>query len=168
MEQDKNRVSSGISFVFINTGMESQDNEKPIYAIGEVAGKLGISVETIRLYERQGLIIISKSAKGQRVYSESDIERLTCIRTAINELKISIEGIRRMQSMVPCWSHIHCPEDQREECPAFLRASGGCWTYKHAENECAALDCRSCKVYLLSGTCENIKTLIYKDILPQP
>ncbi len=36
--------------------MESQDNEKPIYAIGEIAGKLGISVETIRLYERQGLI----------------------------------------------------------------------------------------------------------------
>jgi len=156
------RLFGGISFVFINTGMESEDNDKVTYAIGDVAGRLGVSVETIRLYERQGLIIVAKSEKGQRVYSEQDIERLKCVRNAITELKISIEGIRRMQSTVPCWSHIQCPDDQRQNCPAFLRASGGCWTYKHDGNKCAGLDCRSCKVYVLSGTCENIKTLIYK------
>jgi MerR family transcriptional regulator, heat shock protein HspR len=146
--------------------MESQDHEKPAYAIGEVAGRLGVSVETIRLYERHGLVVISKSESGQRIYSESDIERLKCVRIAINEHKISIEGIRRMQSLVPCWSHIQCPEEQRVKCPAFLRESGGCWTYKHDGNECAELDCRECKVYRLSGACENIKSLIYRDMLP--
>ena len=148
--------------------METEDKERPVYAISEVAGQLGVSVETIRLYERHGLVIISKSESGQRIYSESDIERLKCVRTAINEHKISIEGIRRMQSMVPCWSHIQCPEEQRKKCPAFLRESGGCWTYKHNGNSCADLDCRDCKVYKLSGTCENIKSLIYQDLLPQP
>ncbi len=163
-----NRTNSGTALVFINTGMEKRVEATPIYSIGEVAGALGISVETIRLYDRLGLIIISKSEKGRRVFSDIDIERLKCIRSAINDHKISIEGILRMQSLVPCWSHIQCPENQRKECPAFLRSSGGCWTYKHNNNQCAGLECEDCKVYQLSGTCESIKSLIYKDILPLP
>ena len=148
--------------------MEKRVEATPIYSIGEVAAALGISVEMIRLYDRLGLIIISKSEKGRRVFSDIDIERLKCIRSAINDHKISIEGILRMQSLVPCWSHIQCPENQRKECPAFLRSSGGCWTYKHNNNQCAGLECEDCKVYQLSGTCESIKSLIYKDILPLP
>ncbi len=148
--------------------MQTRVEATPTYSIGEVAAALGISVETIRLYDRLGLVIISKSERGRRIFSEVDIERLKCIRTAINEHKISIEGIRRMQSLVPCWSHIECPEDQRKNCPAFLRSSGGCWTYMHSNNRRAGLDCKECKVYQLSGTCENIKSLIYKDILPPP
>ncbi len=147
--------------------MEKTDKEGPWLAIGEVAAKLGVSVETIRLYERQGLLLVAKSEKGQRIYSDSDVSRLRCIRTAINEDKISIEGIRRMQSLIPCWTHIQCPEEQRESCPAFLRTSGGCWTYKHDNNWCAEIDCRTCKVYRLSNDCENIKSLIYRDMIPQ-
>lgn len=172
--------------------MENRVGAKSTYSIGEVAATLGISVETIRAYDRLGLIIISKSEKGRRIFSGTDLDRLKCIRSAINEHKISIEGIRRMQSLVPCWSHIQCPENQRKECPAFLRSSGGCWTYaaswqvsrraawhsahqentnerdRHSNNECAGLECKDCKVYQLSGTCESIKSLIYKDILPPP
>ena len=170
--------------------MESKREQAPVYTIGEVAEKLKVSVETIRLYERKGLIIVSKSENGQRVFSEGDIDRLKCIRSAINEDKISIEGVRRMQSLVPCWEHIHCPQNQWDKCPAFMRMSGGCWTYAaswqisrraarhpaqqedanerdtHSDNECGRLDCRACKVYQLSGSCESIKSLIYQNILP--
>jgi MerR family transcriptional regulator/heat shock protein HspR len=157
-------ILSGIIVVFINTAMDNITKNRPTLPIGMVAAKLGISVETIRLYERRGLIIATKSEGNQRLFSESDVERLQCIRTAINEHKISIEGIRRIQSLVPCWEHMQCTAEQRAACPAYQRPDAGCWTYKHQENKCADLDCRDCRVYQLSGDCNNIKTLIhFKD-----
>jgi MerR family transcriptional regulator, heat shock protein HspR len=140
--------------------MKKQENT-PELSIGEAAQSLYISVETIRLYERKGLILITKTDGNQRLFSKSDIERIKCIRTAINEHKISIEGIRRIQSLVPCWEHIKCSRKQKEKCPAYRRSDAGCWTYKDKIKDCADRDCRSCKVYLLSGDCENIKSLIY-------
>jgi MerR family transcriptional regulator, heat shock protein HspR len=133
----------------------------PTFPIGTVAEKLGVSVETIRLYERKGLILSIKTDGNQRLFLPSDIDRIQCIRTAINEHKISIEGIRRIQSLVPCWEHIQCPAGQREKCPAYHRPNAGCWTYKHKQNNCADRNCRDCNVYQLSGDCEKIKSLIH-------
>ncbi len=141
--------------------MQSLDKETPTFTIGEVAQELKVSVETIRLYERRGLMLIEKTNGNQRVFSKSDIERIKCIRTAINEHKISIEGIRRIQSFIPCWEHVQCPVEQRQTCPAYLRMDAGCWTYKHSTNKCADRKCRSCKVYQLSGDCEKIKSLVH-------
>jgi hypothetical protein len=141
--------------------MKKPDKNTPKHPIGFVADKLGVSVETIRLYERRGLILITKTDGNQRLYSDSDIERLKCIRTAINDHKISIEGIRRIQSFVPCWEHVQCSLEQRAHCPAYHRSDAGCWTYKHKENECAGKECRDCAVYQLSGDCGKIKSLIH-------
>ena len=152
----------GIMLVFINIGMYDNDNkETPLYSIGTVARMLGVSVQTLRLYERRGLILVHKSGGNQRLYSHSDIERLKCIRTAISKHKISIEGIRRMQAMVPCWENVQCPMRQRMACPAFTASDAGCWTYKHKTNVCAGRDCLHCRVYLLSGDCEQIKSLVH-------
>ena len=148
--------------------MKKQGKNTPIYSIGVVAEKLGVSVETIRLYERRGLILITKTEGNQRLFSESDIERLQCIRTAINEHKISIEGIRRIQSFVPCWEHVRCSTEERTHCPAFHRSDAGCWTYKHKQNECAGKNCRDCAVYQHSGDCNKIKSLIYDKETPLP
>jgi MerR family transcriptional regulator, heat shock protein HspR len=145
--------------------MKKIDNT-PALLIGSVAEKLGISVETIRLYERKGLILSTKTEGNQRLFSESDIERIRCLRIAINVHKISIEGIRRMQSLVPCWEHIHCPVGQREKCPAYHRPNAGCWTYKHKRNDCSDRNCLDCHVYQLSGNCENIKSLIQFKVTP--
>ena len=152
----------GTILVFINIDMK--DNEKtetPLYSIGTVARMLGVSVFTLRMYERRGLILARKSDGNQRLYSQSDIGRLKCIRTSISEHKISIEGIRRIQSMVPCWENVQCPMEQRMECPAFTGSDAGCWTYKHKSNVCAGRDCLHCKVYLLAGDCAQIKSLVH-------
>ena len=153
---------NGIILVFINIGMNANDNkEMLLYSIGTVARILGVSVQTLRLYERRGLILAHKSIGNQRLYSQSDIERLRCIRISISKHKISIEGIRRIQSMVPCWENVQCPMEQRITCPAFTASDAGCWTYKHKTNVCAGRDCLHCKVYLLAGDCEQIKSLVH-------
>jgi MerR family transcriptional regulator/heat shock protein HspR len=135
--------------------------ETPLHSIGSVARMLGVSVQTLRMYERRGLILARKSAGNQRLYSQSDIERLKCIRMSVSKHKISIEGIRRIQSMVPCWENVQCPPEQRSACPAFVASDAGCWTYKHEANVCAGRECLNCNVYLLAGDCEQIKSLVH-------
>ena len=140
--------------------MQKNQSDTPAYSIGTVARLLGVSVEVLRLYERRGLILLSRSDGKQRLYSESDVERLRCIRAAINDHKISIEGIRRIHAMIPCWEHVCCSVQERDACPAYHLFQAGCWTYKHQGNPCAQRDCRSCKVYQLSSDCEKVRGLI--------
>ena len=143
-----------------NSKRHMLDPDKPVYSIGSVARRLGVSVQTLRLYESEGLILARKSSGGQRRYSETDIERLECIREAITRDKVSIAGIRRMQSLVPCWSIVKCTESERLACPAFCDHDGGCWTYKHDQGACSERECALCEVYRLSTTCAGIKQII--------
>jgi MerR family transcriptional regulator/heat shock protein HspR len=134
--------------------------DAPIYSIGTVARMLGISVFTLRMYEREGLIISHKAASTHRLYSQLDIERLKCIRLAIREEKMSIAGIRKVYSMIPCWDIVRCSASDRKKCPAFAGHAQPCWSYDHKHNACAKLDCRSCGVYKLSSDCDKIKASI--------
>ena len=154
-------IVCGTKVVFINIGMKNSGDTKTRHTIGSVARMLDVSVQTLRLYERRGLLLAEKSAGNQRFYSESDIERLKCIRMAINDHKISIEGIRRIQSMIPCWEHVQCPMEERLACPAYTASEAGCWTYRHKANECRDRDCLHCEVYLLAGDCGKIKSLLH-------
>jgi MerR family transcriptional regulator/heat shock protein HspR len=121
---------------------------------------LGVSVPTLRMYERMGLVIPAKSPGNQRLYSEVDVERIRCIRRAITDQKIGIEGIRRLHSLIPCWDIIGCSERDQEACPAFRSHEAGCWTYPHRHDVCKELDCRLCRVYELAVDCGNIKETI--------
>lgn len=159
--------ATGIKYVSINTAMRTDQNDTPVYSIGTVARILNVSVETIRLYERKGLILASRNEGQQRLYSDSDLERLRCIRAAICEHKISIEGIRRLQSMIPCWEHVHCSGEERTACPAFHQSQAGCWTYHCESNGCASRSCRACKVYQLSSNCDSVKELIQHRVVSE-
>jgi MerR family transcriptional regulator/heat shock protein HspR len=147
--------------------MSNQDNSTPLYSIGTVARMLGVSVETLRMYERKGLVLVHKSEGNQRLYSESDVERLRCVRIAIRDKKISVEGIRRLQSMIPCWDYINCSMEERLVCPAYLSQEAGCWTYKHKTNICALRSCSSCEVYVRSANCDELKALVHKRCASQ-
>jgi MerR family transcriptional regulator/heat shock protein HspR len=136
------------------------DPDTPVYSIGSAARILGISVHTLRMYEREGLILPFKTETHQRRYSSSDIERVRCIRTAINEQGFNIAGIRSVQALLPCWELKNCTDQERSVCPAYEGHAGGCWTYAHAGNACASNDCRVCEVYQASTDCSRIKKFI--------
>lgn len=146
--------------------MPSRDHpDNPLYSIGTAARILGISVHTMRMYERSGLIVPHKTETRQRLYAESDVERLRCIRSAINVEKISIQGIRRVLSLIPCWAIIHCGEGDRQDCPAYTGHSEPCWALKHKGAFCTEKDCRSCEVYRNYADCKSIKDRL-KQMLP--
>ena len=72
------------------------DLNNPKYTISNAANLLDISVHTMRMYEREGLVIPFKKESGQRLYSDNDIERITCIRYSIKEEKLNIQGIKKI------------------------------------------------------------------------
>ncbi|MHB1686300.1 MAG: MerR family transcriptional regulator [Ignavibacteriaceae bacterium] len=132
----------------------------PLLPIRSAAKILNISVHTLRMYEREGLIIPFKKASSHRLYSNADIERLKCIRRSINESKISIAGIKTIYSMIPCWEIVNCSRSERENCMSFKEHTKPCWTYNHQDNPCQTRDCRSCAVYNNYSECGKIKELI--------
>ncbi|NOX18996.1 MAG: MerR family transcriptional regulator [Chlorobi bacterium] len=137
----------------------------PKYTISSAANLLQISVHTMRMYEREGLILPHKKESGQRLYSDMDIERIKCIRHTINEDKINIEGIRRILALIPCWAIVHCSISDRERCVAFGSLNKPCWMINHKNNFCEGRECRECEVYQSFGTCESIKNKL-KALLP--
>ncbi len=129
----------------------------PKYTISVAAELTGISVHTLRMYEREGLIIPYKKESNQRRYSDMDLERILCIRRTINEHKINIEGIRRVLSLIPCWSIVQCSQIDRENCEAFHGYFKPCWMFNHKKNTCRDRDCRECEVYNSFINCGSIK-----------
>lgn len=145
---------------------KSASPDKPLYPIGTAARMLGVSVHTLRMYERKGLIIPHHAESNQRLYTDRDIERLHCIRNAINVDKISIEGIRRVLALVPYWLVINCPEAQRPGCTAFTGQMDPCWQSKQKGEHCLPLDCRECTVYTEFGECHKIKLKLQELMRP--
>lgn len=134
--------------------------EEPIFTISTAAKILEISIPTLRMYEHESLFIPFKKITHQRLYSEADIDRIACIRRSINELKISINGIKAIYSLIPCWDIFKCNPDDRMKCSAFNGIHQPCWSYKPVNRICERQDCRDCKVYKNYSDCMKIKELL--------
>lgn len=131
------------------------------FKIGEVARQLELSVETIRMYEREGLLLVHKTESGQRLFNQADVHWMTCIRRLITERGLNLEGIRRMLALLPCWDLQQCSSTDRENCPAYLNATQPCWMIKsQLAGTCKTLPCRECKVYQSAQHCDNLKELL--------
>ncbi len=145
--------------------MENLDNsEIPLFPISVAARILDISVHTLRMYEREGLIVPFKKESNHRLYSKADIERLNCIRKTINESKISINGIKTIYSLIPCWEIINCSQRDRENCESYKSHSKPCWSFGHKNNVCGTISCRDCNVYKNYSECKSLKEKIKLEI----
>ena len=118
-----------------------------VISIGTLAKKVGLSVSAIRKYEEEGLIISHRSDSGHRLFSYEDIERLRTIQHLIKNLGFNIEGIRRMEAILPCWDLLPCSEDVRDNCLAFKGSTKPCWMIKDAHCTLQGNECRKCSVY---------------------
>jgi MerR family transcriptional regulator/heat shock protein HspR len=69
------------------------------YTISVVADQYGVHQQTLRLYEREGLITPSRSEKGTRYYTEEDIERLELILNLTRDLGVNLAGVSIILNM---------------------------------------------------------------------
>jgi len=123
-------------------------NDMPLYTIGVAADLLGITNQTLRLYEKHGLIQPSRKNRN-RLYSENDIKWLFCIRELIHNKKISIEGIKRLLDYTSCWEIKNCSEKKKNQCFAYKKRTKPCWELnKTICSRLSGMKCEDCIVFL--------------------
>lgn len=72
--------------------MKSAYNE-PVYLISAVAEILSIHPQTLRQYEREGLIKPSRTNGKIRLYSQKDIDNIKTVLTLTREMGINLAGV---------------------------------------------------------------------------
>ena len=132
----------------VKSSTDEERENRQLYTIGVVAELIGITEQTLRLYEKQGLIKPARRNK-RRHYSDNDIKWLTCVRDLIHTKKISIEGIKKLLLYAPCWEITGCPEEKKIRCTAHVNKSKPCWELNNAIcNKESGKLCKDCIIYL--------------------
>ncbi len=69
------------------------ERDRPLYLISTVAKMLDIHPQTLRLYEREGLIKPARTEGNTRLYSQEDVERLRTILILTRDLGVNLAGV---------------------------------------------------------------------------
>src|SRR6056297_1873433 len=72
------------------------NKDRPLYVISVAAELVDMHPQTLRLYERTGLIEPSRSAGKTRLYSQRNIEQLREIRRLTQELGVNLAGVEEI------------------------------------------------------------------------
>jgi MerR family transcriptional regulator, heat shock protein HspR len=87
--------------------MDTKNKKTKKYTISVVAEQYGVHQQTLRLYEREGLITPSRSAKGTRYYTEENIERLELILNLTRDLGVNLAGVSIILDMRERMDQMH-------------------------------------------------------------
>ena len=78
--------------------MATDDTDRALYIISVAAELAGVHPQTLRIYERKGLIEPSRTEGRSRRYSDRDIARLSRIQELTND-GVSLAGVRRILAL---------------------------------------------------------------------
>lgn len=110
------------------------DPGKPLYLIGVVADILKIHPQTLRLYERKGLIRPSRTVGRTRMYSEEDVDEIRRILRLTRDLGVNLAGVeiilRMRRQMVAM-------QEELEELASYVRQQPGGAARPEATDEAA-------------------------------
>lgn len=118
------------------------DRSRPLYMIGVVAEMVKIHPQTLRMYEKKGLIRPSRTEGQTRMYSAEDVEDIARVTRLVRDLGVNLAGIeiilkmrRRMLEMQAqieeLTNHVRSDmagsrdEAQRSKSEALVRAATG-------------------------------------------
>ncbi len=79
--------------------MTKKKEPKNYYHISSVAKIYNIHPQTLRLYEREGLLSPSRSEGNTRLYTEEDLEQLELILSMIRDLGVNLAGVEVVLNM---------------------------------------------------------------------
>jgi len=75
------------------------DRGKPLYMIGVVADMLNVHPQTLRFYEKKGLLRPSRSVGRTRMYSQEDVEDLARLLRLTRDLGVNLAGVEIILKM---------------------------------------------------------------------
>jgi MerR family transcriptional regulator/heat shock protein HspR len=77
----------------------TRERSKASYMISSVAEQYGVHPQTLRLYEREGLLKPSRSDGNTRLYTDEDLERLEVILHLTRDLGVNLAGVEIILNM---------------------------------------------------------------------
>lgn len=95
-----------------------KNHTQPVYTIGITAKFLKVCADTLRIWERKGLIKPVRLGKN-RFYSQCDIERLEYIKELIHGERINIQGVKNILKITRCWELKKCKPQERNHCTVY-------------------------------------------------
>ncbi len=87
------RPNEAVALRRLAPGDDDGASPEPRYAITAVAAQSGVHVQTLRRYERFGLLEPTPTRAGLRLYSEADIESVRRIRRLVDDLGVNLAGV---------------------------------------------------------------------------
>ncbi len=91
--------------------------EEPVYLISVVAKVLTIHPQTLRQYEREGLICPSRTDGKMRLYSQRDMDKIKMIQRLTRDLGVNLAGV---DIIIRLKNKINAYEDEIEELKSHL------------------------------------------------
>ena len=74
--------------------------DEPCFVISVAAKILGLRTQTLRYYERIGLIEPFRSQGNQRVFSRRDIDRVKKLRTLVDDIGVNLAGVEVIMELL--------------------------------------------------------------------
>src|SRR5206468_3617717 len=89
------------SYLWIGATLSKPDIEidQDLYFISMAARMLGMHPQTLRKYERLGLVQPTRSIGSMRLYSRGELERLKLIKRLVDDAGINLAGVQRLLSI---------------------------------------------------------------------
>ena len=109
----------------------AKSKSKAAYMISAVAEQYQIHPQTLRLYEREGLLKPSRSEGNTRLYTDEDLERLEVILKLTRDLGVNLAGVEIILNMRQKMSAM---QDQIEEFVATLNQELSARVQQHSGN----------------------------------
>ena len=95
--------------------MEYHDSDEPIFVISVAARLVEMHPQTLRYYERAGLLKPIRSSGKIRLYSQREIERLRKIARLTSELGVNLEGVEVIMDLTERIEQMEEKMRQREQ-----------------------------------------------------
>ena len=98
------------------------DRSKPLYMIGVVAEMLKVHPQTLRFYEKKGLVRPGRSEGQTRMYSEEDVEEIARLLRLTRDLGVNLAGVKIVLKMRRRMIDM---QRQIEDLLGYVRDNGG-------------------------------------------
>jgi MerR family transcriptional regulator, heat shock protein HspR len=96
-----------------------REEHEPCYVISVAARMVGLHAQSLRHYERIGLVQPNRSHGRQRLYSQSDVQRLKHIQRLIQDLGVNLAGV---EVIIRMNERVRKMEEEMERLRAELQA----------------------------------------------
>jgi MerR family transcriptional regulator, heat shock protein HspR len=114
--------------------MADRDANRAVYVISVAAALTGVHPQTLRIYERKGLLDPSRTSGGSRRFSDADLSRLRRIQR-LTATGLNLEGVRRVLELESELEHLRAElEEARAQAKAAVAA-----THRHYRRDLVPL-----------------------------